>query len=218
MKALPGKTVERLSQYRRALASVLAANKDYIFSHELAAMLHITAVQVRRDLMLIGYGSVMRKGYDVRELINTIGSIIDAPDGLNVAIVGMGNLGRAIAGYFRDRRTNMTVVAAFDVDPRKTDRVVAGVRCYDISQLRRLRDELDIVVAVLAVPADQAVATASRLVSDGIRGIMNFTTVPLNVPDTVYLEEFDMITYIEKVAYFVKENQPPDCRPGKNAC
>ncbi|HMT66619.1 MAG TPA: winged-helix domain-containing protein, partial [Bacteroidales bacterium] len=124
MKALPGKTVERLSQYRRALASVLAANKDYIFSHELAAMLHITAVQVRRDLMLIGYGSVMRKGYDVRELINTIGSIIDAPDGLNVAIVGMGNLGRAIAGYFRDRRTNMTVVAAFDVDPRKTDRVV----------------------------------------------------------------------------------------------
>jgi len=181
-------------------------------------MLHITAVQVRRDLMLIGYGSVMRKGYDVRELINTIGSIIDAPDGLNVAIVGMGNLGRAIAGYFRDRRTNMTVVAAFDVDPRKTDRVVAGVRCYDISQLRRLRDELDIVVAVLAVPADQAVATASRLVSDGIRGIMNFTTVPLNVPDTVYLEEFDMITYIEKVAYFVKENQPPDFRPGKNAC
>ena len=218
MKTLPAKTVERLSQYRRALTSAIAANKDYIFSHELAAMLHITAVQVRRDLMLIGYGSVMRKGYDVRELINTIGSIIDAPDGLNVAIVGMGNLGRAIAGYFRDRRTNMTVVAAFDVDPRKTDRVVAGVRCYDISQLRRLRDELDIVVAVLAVPADQAVATASRLVSDGIRGIMNFTTVPLNVPDTVYLEEFDMITYIEKVAYFVKENQPPGFRPGKNAC
>ncbi|HMT68326.1 MAG TPA: hypothetical protein PKE28_12080, partial [Bacteroidales bacterium] len=110
------------------------------------------------------------------------------------------------------------VVAAFDVDPQKIDKVVAGVRCYNISQIRKLREELDIMVAVLAVPADQAVATASRLVSDGIRGIMNFTTVPLNVPDTVYLEEFDMITYIEKVAYFVKENQPPDFRPGKNAC
>ena len=209
MKTLPGKTVERLSQYRRALASTLAANRNYVFSHELAAMLHITAVQVRRDLMLIGYGSVMRKGYDVRELINTIGSIIDAPSGLNVAIVGMGNLGRAITGYFRGKRTNMNVVAAFDVDPQKIDKVVAGVRCYNISQIRKLREELDIMVAVLAVPADQAVATASQLVSNGIKGIMNFTTVPLNVPDAVYLEEFDMITSIEKVAYFVKENQQP---------
>ncbi len=209
MKTLPGKTVERLSQYRRALASTLAANRNYVFSHELAAMLHITAVQVRRDLMLIGYGSVMRKGYDVRELINTIGSIIDAPSGLNVAIIGMGNLGRAITGYFRGKRTNMNVVAAFDVDPQKIDKVVAGVRCYNISQIRKLREELDIMVAVLTVPADQAVATASQLVSNGIKGIMNFTTVPLNVPDAVYLEEFDMITSIEKVAYFVKENQQP---------
>ncbi len=210
MKTLPGKTVERLSQYRRALASTLAANRNYVFSHELAAMLHITAVQVRRDLMLIGYGSVMRKGYDVRELISTIGSIIDAPSGLNVAIIGMGNLGRAITGYFRGKRTNMNVVAAFDVDPQKVDKVVAGVRCYNISQMRKLREELDIMVAVLAVPADQAISTASLLVSSGIKGIMNFTTVPLNVPDAIYLEEFDMITSIEKVAYFVKENQQPE--------
>ncbi|MEZ4997845.1 MAG: redox-sensing transcriptional repressor Rex [Bacteroidales bacterium] len=153
MKTLPGKTVERLSQYRRALVATLASNRNYVFSHELAAMLHITAVQVRRDLMLIGYGSVMRKGYDVRELIKTIGSIIDAPNGLNVAIIGMGNLGRAITGYFMGRRTNMNVVAAFDVDPQKVDKVVAGVRCYNVSQLRKLREELDIAVAVLAVPA-----------------------------------------------------------------
>ncbi|HNT92474.1 MAG: redox-sensing transcriptional repressor Rex [Bacteroidales bacterium] len=209
MKTLPGKTVERLSQYRRALAATLAANRNYVFSHELAAMLHITAVQVRRDLMLIGYGSVMRKGYDVRELIKTIGLIIDAPSGLNVAIIGMGNLGRAITGYFKGKRTNMNVVAAFDVDPQKVDKVVAGVRCHNINQLRSLREELDISVAVLTVPADQAVSVASTLVSNGIRGIMNFTTVSLNVPDNVYLEEFDMITSIEKVAYFVKENQQP---------
>ncbi len=209
MKTLPGKTVERLSQYRRALIATLASNRNYIFSHELAAMLHITAVQVRRDLMLIGYSSVMRKGYDVRELIKTIGTIIDAPSGLNVAIIGMGNLGRAITGYFMGKRTNMNVVAAFDVDPQKIDKVVAGVRCYDISRLPVLRAELDIMVAVLTVPADQAVTMAARLVGAGIRGIMNFTTVPLNVPDTVHLEEFDMITSIEKVAYFVKENLQP---------
>lgn len=207
MKTLPGKTVERLSQYRRVLSASLAANRNYVFSHELAALLHITAVQVRRDLMLIGYGSVMRKGYDVRELIRTIGSIIDAPSGLNVAIIGMGNLGRAITGYFRGKRTNMNVVAAFDVDPQKVDKVVAGVKCYPLDQIKRLKSELDIAIAVLAVPTDQAVTVATMLVSNGIKGIMNFTTVPLNVPDNVYLEEFDMITSIEKVAYFVKENK-----------
>jgi redox-sensing transcriptional repressor len=207
MKTLPGKTVERLSQYRRALISSLTGNRNYVFSHELAAMLHITAVQVRRDLMLIGYGSVMRKGYDVRELIKAIGNIIDAPNGLNVAIIGMGNLGRAITGYFKGKRTNMNVVAAFDVDQQKVDKVVAGVKSYHLDHFKKLRDELDIAVGVLAVPADQAVGVAEMLVSNGIRGIMNFTTVPLNVPDNIYLEEFDMITSIEKVAYFVKENQ-----------
>lgn len=207
MKTLPGKTVERLSQYRRALSASLAANRNYVFSHELASMLHITAVQVRRDLMLIGYGSVMRKGYDVRDLIRTIGSIIDAPNGLNVAIIGMGNLGRAITGYFRGKRTNMNVVAAFDVDPQKVDKVVAGVKCYHLDQIRKFKSELDISIAVLAVPADQAVTVSAMLVSNGIKGIMNFTTVPLNVPDNVYLEEFDMITSVEKVAYFIKENR-----------
>jgi redox-sensing transcriptional repressor len=170
-------------------------------------MLHITAVQVRRDLMLIGYGSVMRKGYDVRELIKTIGSIIDAPSGLNVAIIGMGNLGRAITGYFRGKRTNMNVVAALDVDPQKVDKVVAGVKCYHLDQMKKLKSELDITIAVLTVPPDQAVTVTAMLVSNGIKGIMNFTTVPLNVPDNVWLEEFDMITSIEKVAYFVKEKR-----------
>jgi redox-sensing transcriptional repressor len=157
--------------------------------------------------MLIGYASVMRKGYDIRELINRIGEVIDAPGGLNVAIVGMGNLGRAITGYFMGKRTNLNVVASFDVDPQKVDKVVAGVKCYHLDQIKKLKSELDIMIAVLAVPPDQAGKVTSLLVSNGIRGIMNFTTVPLKVPDNVFLEEFDMITSIEKVAYFVKENQ-----------
>lgn len=206
MKRLPGKTVERLSEYRRALLGTLAENRNYIFSHELASLLHITAVQVRRDLMLIGYGSVMRKGYDIRELIRTIGEIIDDPEGLNVAIIGVGNLGRAISGYFRGKRTKLNVVAAFDVDPQKVDKVISGVKCYHLDQMRNHVSELGISIAVLTVPPDQARKVASAAVNCGIRGILNFTTVPLNVPDSVYLEEYDMITNIEKVAYFVKEN------------
>jgi redox-sensing transcriptional repressor len=205
MKKLPGKTVERLSEYRRALLGSLTENRSYIFSHELAALLHITAVQVRRDLMLIGYGSVMRKGYDIRELIKTIGDIIDDQNGLNVAVIGQGNLGRAVTGYFKGKRTKLNVVAAFDVDPQKVDKVISGVRCYHIDELGKHIGELNISIAILTVPPDQARKVASAIVSKGIRGILNFTTVSLNVPDNVHLEEFDMITSIEKVAYFVKE-------------
>jgi redox-sensing transcriptional repressor len=205
MRKLPGKTIERLSEYRRALLRTLSENKSYIFSHELAAILHITAVQVRRDLMLIGYASVMRKGYDIRELIDTIGKIIDAEDGLNLAIVGMGNLGRALTGYFSGKRTNLRVVASFDVDPQKVDKVIAGVKCYHINDLKDHIQEFNITIAVITVPTDHAKNVASALVKSGIKGILNFTTVALNVPEDVFLEEFDMITSVEKVAYFVKE-------------
>jgi len=207
MNKLPGKTVERLSEYRRALLGCLAENKNYIFSHDLAALLHITAVQVRRDLMLIGYSSVLRKGYDVRELIQTIGRIIDSEEGLNVAIICIGNLGRAVTSYFRGKRSKLNLVASFDNDPQKVNKVISGVKCYHIQDMEKIIAEMNIKVAILSVPADYAKSTCEAIVRYGIKGILNFTTVSLNVPSGVYLEEYDMITSIEKVAYFVKENK-----------
>jgi redox-sensing transcriptional repressor len=207
MNKLPGKTVERLSEYRRQLLGCLAENKNYVFSHELAALLHITAVQVRRDLMLIGYSSVHRKGYDVGELIQTIGRIIDSPEGLNVAIIGIGNLGRAVTGYFKGKRSKLNVVASFDNDPQKVNKVILGVKCFHTRDMEQIISEMDIKIAILTVPADVAKSMAEEVVRFGIKGILNFTTIPLNVPSEVYLEEYDMITSIEKVAYFVKENK-----------
>lgn len=203
---LPGKTVERLSEYRRTLLECLKEKKNFIFSHELAARLHITAVQVRRDLMLIGYSSVQRKGYDVKELIETIGDIIDSAEGLNVAIVGIGNLGRALAAYFKGKRSKLNLVASFDTDPQKINKVVAGVKCYPHNEMEKILKELDIRVAIITVPPAYAKETADELVRNGIKGILNFTTVSVTVPSWVFLEEYDMITSIEKVAYFVKEN------------
>lgn len=206
MNALPGKTVERLSEYRRTLLSCLAEKRNFIFSHHLASRLHITAVQVRRDLMLIGYSSANRKGYDVKELIDTIGRILDSNDGMNVAIIGIGNLGRAVAGYFKGKRSKLNLVASFDNDPQKVNKVISGVKCYSYDDLEKMIPELGIRIAILTVPADFAAEIAEEAVRYGIKGILNFTTIPLNVPSDVYLEEYDMITSLEKVAYFVKEN------------
>ena len=204
---LQGPSVERLSEYRRSLLQCLEEGKTHIFSHELAELHHNTAVQVRRDIMFIGYSSMQRKGYDVRELVDVIGEILDSERGLNVAVIGIGNLGRAVTTYFIGKRSRLNIIATFDVDTNKIDRVISGVKCYSLSRLKEIVEAHQISIAIMTVPADAAIEVAAQLVDAGIKGLMNFTTVPLHVPDNVYLDEYDMITSLEKVAYFVKESR-----------
>ena len=201
---LPERTVERLSEYRRSLLQCLEEGKTHIYSHELAELHHNTAVQVRRDIMFIGYTSMQRKGYDVLELIGVIGDILDSEKGLNVAVVGVGNLGRAITTYFIGKRSKLNIMATFDVDHTKIDRVISGVKCFPLSRIKEIVESHDISIAIMTVPADSAAEVSEQLVEAGIKGVLNFTTVPLNLAPGVYLDEYDMITSLEKVAYFVK--------------
>ncbi|MCK5065909.1 MAG: redox-sensing transcriptional repressor Rex [Bacteroidales bacterium] len=205
--SLPERTVERLSEYRRSLLQCLEEGKTHIFSHELAELHHNTAVQVRRDIMFIGYTSMQRKGYDVRELIDVIGDILDSEKGLNVAVVGIGNLGRAVTTYFVGKRSKLNIIATFDVETTKIDRVISGVKCYPLSRLKEVVASHQISIAIVTVPADSAAEVSSQLVEAGIKGVLNFTTVPLDVTKDVYLDEYDMITSLEKVAYFVKTSR-----------
>ena len=202
---LPEKTVERLSEYRRTLLDCLAKGKTHIYSHELASLHHNTAVQVRRDLMLIGYSSIKKKGYDAQELVDVIGKLIDHPNGLNVAVIGMGNLGRAITTFFTGKRAKLNVVATFDVDDNKVDRIISGVKCFHIRDFESIIVQHDIQIAIITTPPNTANAISELLIAADIKGILNFTPATLNVPDNIFLEEYNMITSMEKVAYFVKD-------------
>jgi len=208
MNHLPEKTIERLSEYRRTLFRCMDEGKTHIFSHELAGMHNITAVQVRRDIMFIGYASQGRKGYHIPDLIRVMAKIIDPAEVINLAIVGYGNLGKAISAYLLNKRPMLRLVAAFDIDPKKIGAPASVVRCYSMERLREIISSQDITIALLTVPADAAQQMARALISSGIRGILNFTTVNISVPDKIYLEEIDMITSLEKVAYFVKTTHP----------
>ena len=206
-KSLPHKTIERLSQYRRALLLCLERGKTHIFSHEIAKIQHITSVQVRRDLMLIGYSGTLRKGYNIQQLIDLIGTIIDSQEGINVAIVGMGNLGRALINYFEGKRHKLVITAGFDNNPSKIGTEVAGVPCYSIDEMSPLIKEKNIHIGIITVPGTQTTEIATKLVEAGIKGILNYTPKPIDVPDNVYLEEYDMITTLEKVAFYVKMSE-----------
>lgn len=203
MNSLPEKTIERLSEYRRTLFRCLDEGKTHIFSHELADLHNITAVQVRRDIMFIGYTSHGRKGYDIKELIDVIANIMDPSDVLNIGIVGYGHLGKAISSYLVNKRPNLKIAAAFDIDPKKIGSN-SVVTCYSVERLREIISARNITIALLTVSASSAQQMAKALVASGIKGILNFTSVNLSVPPDIYLEEYDMITSLEKVAYFVK--------------
>jgi redox-sensing transcriptional repressor len=200
-----GKTIGRLSLYRRVLYGLLAEGERNVFSHQLAVYAGGSAAQVRRDVMALGYTGSPIRGYDVQELIRSIGNFLDSQSGQSAALVGIGNLGRALLAYFSGRRPRLRIEAAFDNDPTKTNRVIHGCRCYDVAEMDEVVKQNGIEIGIVTVPAEQAQAVAERLCGAGAFGLLNFAPVRLWVPEHVYVEDIDMTMSLEKVAYFARE-------------
>lgn len=204
---IPGPTVARLSMYRRLLRELAREGRTQAFSHELAALANNSPAQVRRDLMAIGLAGRPRFGYEAARLADRIGEVLARGRCERRAVlIGVGNLGRAILAHFAGQ-TEMAIVAAFDVDESKVDRVTAGCRCYHLRELpERVRQEA-IDLAVLTVPAAVAQSVAELVVATGIRGILNFAPVPLRMPAEVFSDRLDIGAAMEKVAYFADRRQ-----------
>ena len=184
--AIPEKTIERLSEYRRTLLASHKQGITHIFSHVLAGIHGITAVQVRRDLMLIGFSSDTKKGYDVQVLIEYISRILDSPSQMNIAVLG---------------------TAAFDVDPGKVGKTIDGIPCYHMDTFEEIVEDKDISIVIVSSPTQVAPSLVVPIINAGIRGVLNFTSTPLNFPQGIVVENYDITTLLEKVAYFVKENE-----------
>jgi len=201
------RTVERLSLYRRLLSRLRDEAQESVFSHELAAMAGVTAVQVRRDLMSIGYSGSPTSGYAVEGLIESIGRFLDAPGGQRAALIGVGNLGRAILTFFSHRRPKLSIVAAFDSDPGKVGRVISGCRCYPIAELAQVVQDKAIDIGVITVPATVAQEVADLLTRSGVKGLLNLAPVRLRVPANVPVEDLDITMSLEKVAYLTRQRK-----------
>lgn len=203
---IPEKTIERLSEYRRTLLLCHKQGITHVFSHVLAGMHGITAVQVRRDLMLIGFSSDTKKGYDVKVLIEFINSILDSETVMNVAVIGMGNLGQAITKYFNGKGLQLRIVCSFDVDSEKVGSTIDDIPCYHMEQFEEIVSAMDISIAVISSPTRVAPTLVVPIINAGIKGVLNFTSAPLNFPQGIVAENYDITTILEKVAYFVKES------------
>jgi redox-sensing transcriptional repressor len=201
---LPPRTIERLSKYRRLLENYPKTSGFFIYSHHLARMLNLTPVQVRRDLMLIGLPGNHRKGYNISELIKVIGEIIDSEQGHNIAIVGMGNLGRAVARFISKNKTRMNMVAGFDIDHEKLAGKVENLKCYHIDEIREQIIRLGVDIIILTTSPEAAQGIANAVIDAGVKGILNFTSVHLDIPDGIYLKDYNITTSLEEIGFFIK--------------
>ncbi|MFR9602263.1 MAG: redox-sensing transcriptional repressor Rex [Rikenellaceae bacterium] len=204
---IPEKTVERLSEYRRTLVASHKQGITHIFSHVIAGIHGITAVQVRRDLMLIGFSSDNKKGYDVKELIDFISSILDSEHETQIGIIGMGHLGQAITKYFNDKGLKLRITAAFDVDEAKVGSVIDNIPCHHMDRFAQIVEQEDLSIVIVSSPTSVAPDLVLPIINAGIKGVLNFTSTPLNFPQGIVVENYDITTLLEKVAYFVKENE-----------
>jgi redox-sensing transcriptional repressor len=201
---LPGNTIGRLSLYRRLLQEQLTTGARQIYSHQIARLAVTTAAQVRRDLMTIGFGGSPRRGYAIPELVDAINAVLARSVETAVALVGVGNLGRAILAYYANRQP-VRFAAAFDRAPEKTGRVLHGCRCHPIEEMAGVIAREGIHVGVIAVPAAEAQSVADLLVFAGVRGILNFAPIRLHVPPGLYVENVDLMMALDKVAYYAHE-------------
>jgi redox-sensing transcriptional repressor len=175
----------RLSRYLQVLTQARKMGRDTISSQELSEHTHINPTQIRRDLSGFGKFGKRGVGYNVESLVAEIRKILRTSGQHNIALFGAGKLGQAIASsdVFADH--GFQIVAMFDVEPAVVGKEVGSMRVRDFSELESVVAEQEIVVGVLAVPAEAAQAVADRLVEAGVRIIFNYSEQLLQVPPEV---------------------------------
>lgn len=201
------RSIERLALYRRVLEGVQREGLQYVRSRELAHRAGSNAPQVRRDLMVVGCEGSPSRGYDVGLLLRALREYLGAAEGERAALVGVGNLGRALLAYFAGHEQAVRVVAGFDTDPRIAGRVIGGCRCYAAEELIDVVRREEVRVGILAVPAVAAQEAADRLINAGVKGLLNFAPVPLRSIPGGFIEQIDLAAALEKTAFFACQSK-----------
>jgi redox-sensing transcriptional repressor len=206
-KIAPKAVVGRVSLYLRQLESYQRQGCTTISSSQLGEPLSIKNAQVRKDLAFFGQFGHPGIGYRIDELIEALRHILGIDHDWPLALVGLGNLGRALLKYRGFRTRGFHVVALFDNDPEKIGQSHDGLIVEPIESLRKVVALRKINLAILCVPAEVAQRVADLLVAGGIRGILNFAPVPLVVPPSVNLVAVDLSIQLENLAYKVQKTQ-----------
>ncbi len=207
-REIPEATVARLPIYLRALSTLSEAGTVTCSSEELATCAGVNSAKLRKDLSYLGSYGTRGVGYDVAYLRYQIARQIGVTQDWPVVIVGIGNLGHALANYSGFRSRGFRVVALLDADPSRHEEVVAGVDVRPFRDLEQIVREHGVAIGVIATPAASAQDVADRMVSAGIRSILNFAPTVLAVPDGVDVRKVDLSIELQILAYHEQRKSP----------
>jgi redox-sensing transcriptional repressor len=202
---IPDIVIRRLPIYVRTLRTLTDNNVESVSSEELADLIGVTAAQIRRDLAYFGKFGKQGKGYDTQFLATTISRILRLDRQWPVALVGLGNLGRAIANYRGFTPSSFSIVAAFDRNPRNVGSVVSGLEILHDDHLTDTIVRERIRIGIIATPKLYAQEIADKMVAGGVEAILNYAPVILKVPETVTVREIDPVSALQSMTYYISD-------------
>ena len=203
-RGIPEATVARLPVYLRALIGLAEQEIATCSSEELAAAAGVNSAKLRKDLSHLGSYGTRGVGYDVEYLRYQIAREIGLTQDWPVVVVGIGNLGHALANYSGFRSRGFKVVGLLDADTDRHGEVVAGIEVRPFDDLEALVAEHRVSIGVVATPAHAAQAVADRMVEAGITSILNFAPTVLSVPDGVDVRKVDLSSELQILAYHLQ--------------
>lgn len=204
---IPDATIKRLSMYSRFLNSADSKGVITVSSQQIADSTGVTSAQVRKDLAYFGEFGTRGVGYNTKELYTYTMKILGLDRRWPVAIVGAGNLGRALLHYKGFYRRGFDIKYIFDNDPEKIGREIEG-RDLKISSMDDLEEKLkecDIKLGIIAVPAKSAQQVADRLIKAGVKGIINFAPINLNLDKEIILRSVDLAAHLEYLTFHLED-------------
>ncbi len=198
---IPRATIQRLTLYVQVLETFRREGSDVISSETLAKACNINPSQIRKDLAYFGEFGVRGVGYLVNDLITSIKQSLGVDRTWKAALVGVGNLGKALLRHQDFPRRGFHIVGAFDCDPFKIGEEVSGLEVICSRRLKEKVEELGVEIGLITTPPERAQRAANYLVDAGVRGIINFAPARLNVPDDIHIEYVDFFHHLYAVAF-----------------
>lgn len=200
-KEISQAVVARLPRYFRYLGELREQGVERISSGDLSVIMNVTASQIRQDFNHFGGFGQQGYGYNVDFLYHEIGRILGLDEEHQLVIIGAGNLGQALANYMNFEKRGFLVKGVFDVNPKLVGRQLRGLEIMHMDSLEHFIKMHKIDIAVLTVPKDSAIETAKLLVMCGVKAILNFAHVDLNVPEGVQVENVHLSDSLMKLSY-----------------
>jgi redox-sensing transcriptional repressor len=201
MKKISDSTISRLSKYYRTLQTLICKEVETISSEDIADIESITAAQVRKDLSFFGTFGKRGLGYNTKELKDSIAEILGLKKKWNVALVGVGNIGRALVNYDEFRDQGFNIIACFDNDPEKIGGRVGEITVHPEKNLCKILKGERIDIVIITVPANQAQMVVDQAVYCGVKAFLNFAPISLKAPEKVLIKNENMSIELEALSY-----------------